>query len=469
MSFFTNGNASSGAMGAQDFEKLNKALEAGYGTDSSTFTGGRALIPENLESDTINVVNQLKSDCKVMASVRKVPVKSTVHEVNVRDQFGDYKHNTVAEAGESLSTSQGIKRKYFETKYLQSLRSVTEQMNQVEAFESAYASEKLAGLETIIQSAEYLNFHGDSDVVPTEYDGFISAINKAPEKEQNIINMKGQTLGSVDGGEKLFRRIGLKVYQNGGTIEKAFFPPVLAENILEMFDERMRFFPTSNTLAVEEIPMYPLPTGGSIKLSGDTAGSNKFFEPKTTVFASGDAVKRPPKPQSVTVIAKPNTTGSLFESSDEGDYMYSVHAKNQYGISAKTEISVPVSVAKGSSVEITITPEAGVDATGFVICRSKKNGTEMMEMISIPNSGKDSTVFTDINSDIPGTASMLFLPRTTIQPIYAYGQLSPARTFPLFSNNKAETPFLVMMFGALEVRAPKQFGLVKNIAYNGGL
>ena len=84
MGFFDQ--ASSGQMNGVDAGELQKALTAGYGTDSAQFTGGRALIPEDLESETINVVSLLKEDCKVMNTVKKTPVRSTVHEINTRTE-----------------------------------------------------------------------------------------------------------------------------------------------------------------------------------------------------------------------------------------------------------------------------------------------------------------------------------------------------------------------------------------------
>ena len=113
-------NVSSGEMSAGEVNELQKALAAGYGTDSSQFTGGRALIPENLESEVVNVVAQLKEDCKVMNSVKKTPVRSTVHEVNLRTGHGDYRHLSVAEGGASIDTDQSLERKTFAMKYLQS-------------------------------------------------------------------------------------------------------------------------------------------------------------------------------------------------------------------------------------------------------------------------------------------------------------------------------------------------------------
>lgn len=460
-------NVSSGEMSAGEVNELQKALAAGYGTDSSRFTGGRALIPENLESEVVNVVAQLKEDCKVMNSVKKTPVRSTVHEVNLRTGHGDYRHLSVAEGGASIDTDQSLERKTFAMKYLQTRRSVTKQMEAAETFEGALASEKLAGVETIIKGAEYQCFHGDSSIVPTEFDGFLASIKKANAADQNIINLKGSTLGNYD--EKIFDEIAAMVRGKGGFLDKALFPTVLAKDIKEIFADKQRYLmnnPIPN-LSFKTIPDYGTAIGANIALSGEDAGDDMFFEVKGEVVAEGDATRRPAAPASVTASA--SGSGSSFTANDAGDYMYTVHAVNQYGISAGTSISAAVTVAAGKKVALTITPGSGVAATGFIICRSKKNDTKVMEMDKVANSGNATTVYEDTNDELPGTASMIFLPKKRFQPVYTFGQLLPACTFPLAPTNTAETPFLVMLYGGLEVRAPKHCGLVKNISYKGGL
>lgn len=460
-------NVSSGEMSAGEVNELQKALAAGYGTDSSQFTGGRALIPENLESEVVNVVAQLKEDCKVMNSVKKTPVRSTVHEVNLRTEHGDYRHLSVAEGGASIDTDQSLERKTFAMKYLQTRRSVTKQMEAAETFEGALASEKLAGVETIIKGAEYQCFHGDSSIVPTEFDGFLASIKKANAADQNIINLKGSTLGNY--GEKIFDEIAAMVRGKGGFLDKALFPTVLAKDIKEIFADKQRYLmnnPIPN-LSFKTIPDYGTAIGANIALSGEEAGDDMFFEVKGEVVAEGDATRRPAAPTSVTASA--SGSGSSFTANDAGDYMYTVHAVNQYGISAGTSIAAAVTVAAGNKVALTITPGSGVAATGFIICRSKKDDTKVMEMDKVANSGNATTVYEDTNDELPGTASMIFLPKKRFQPVYTFGQLLPACTFPLAPTNTAETPFLVMLYGGLEVRAPKHCGLVKNISYNGGL
>jgi hypothetical protein len=465
MGFFDS--TSSGEMYTPEVNELQKALSAGYGTDAAQFTGGRVLIPENLESEVVNVVSQLKEDCKVMNQVKKTPVKSTVHEVILRTGHGDWRHLSVAEGGESVDTDQTLNRMPFAMKYLQTRRSVTKQMESAETFEGALASEKISGVETIIKGSEYMCFHGDSAIVPTEFDGFLAAINKAKEADRNIINLKGAKIGTY--GEKIFDEIAAKVRRKGGFIDKALFPTVLAKDIKELFEEKQRYImnqPVPN-LSFKSIPDYGTAIGANIALSGEEAGDDMFFEVKGTVVAEGDTTKRPAAPASVTAAS--SGTGSSFAASDAGDYIYTVHAVNQYGISAGTTIAAAATVAAGNKVTLTITPGSGVRGTGYIICRSKKDGTQVMEMDKVADSGESTTVYEDKNEELPGTASMIFLPKKRFQPVYTFAQLLPVCTFPLSPVNKAETPFLVMMFGALEVRAPKQCGLVKNIAYTGGL
>lgn len=466
MAFFDR--VSTDEKNSAEINELQKALMAGYGTDSSQYTGGRTLIPENLETEVVNAVSQLKEDCKVMNAIKKNPVKSTVHEVNLRTGHGEHRFITVSEGGISIDTDQNLDRKTFNMKYLQTRRSVTKQMEAAETFEGALASEKLAGIETILKGAEHLCFHGDSAVVPTEFDGFESQIRKAAPADQNIISLAGSTIGSK--GEALFDEIAQMVWDKGGDIDKALFPSILAKEVKELFESRQRYVMNQNlqNLSFGALPPYGTAVGSNIGLSGDNAGADKFYHVKGVVKAAGNAEKRPAAPSSVTASAAA-ATGSKFVTADAGNYNYTVHAVNQYGISAGTALGSPIAVAAGDGVTLTITPGSGNAATGFIICRSAKGGSTVMEMVSVPNSGDSTTVFIDKNEDLPGTASMLFLTERKIQPIYTFGQLLPACTFPLAPVASAETPFLVMLFGGLELRVPKFCGLVKDISYTGGL
>lgn len=449
-----------------DGEAIQKALAAGHGTDSAQFTGGRALIPEDCEQETLNALELSKDDCKIMASIKTQKVGSTVHEKNVRSGVGNYKHLTVSEGDESpVETDQDINRKTFEMKYLQTERGVTEQMIRAETFEGALASEKLAGIDLLIQGCEYLCFHGDSRVVPTEFDSFETQIRKAPAREQNIIDLRGKSVGTY--GEALFDDISGMTYRKGGFLDKAMFPPVLAKDIKELFSDRIRFMVGDKTGALQQLPDYPTAIGATIRFTGN-AGADKFYEVKGPVAASGDASRRPAAPASVAAEIVSSAAGSKFLAADAGDYTYTVHAVNKYGVSAGVSISAAIAVAAGEGVKLTITPGSGNAATGFIICRSKAGGTEVMEMDRCGAGNNATTEYIDLNGELPGTASMLFLTENKMQSIYKFGQLMPVSTIPL-GRLGAKERFLVATYGALELYVPKFCGLVKGISYKGGL
>lgn len=470
MAYF-NGVRTSSELGTlADVENIEKSLSAGYGTDSATYVNGRAMIPEDLEATVVNVVAKTKDDCKVLNTIKKTPAKSTVHEFNRRTGFGDFKHLTTAEGGASANTRQSIDRQTVAIKYLQTKRSVTRQMEVADTFENAYASEKIAGIETITQAIEHLIFHGNSSVVDTEFDGFISSVKKLPETKQSILDLKGKSIGSY--GEKLFDDIAFKVREKGGFIEKALYPIALGKDVKELFEDRQRYIMNNSVanFSYPSLPPYGTAVGANIALDGEGAGGDMFYEVKGKVQAEGDVMTRPQPVASVTASAATNAK-SKFVATDAGDYKYTVHAVNASGISAGVDVTAVVSVAAGDGVTLTITPAStGAAATGFIICRSAKDGTEVYEMDSIGiDTTSATTSYVDLNEELPGTASMLFLPKASLSPAYDLAQLLPVCTYPLYPTDKAETPFLILAYIALAVKAPERVGLVKNIAYSGGL
>lgn len=449
----------------QPAEALQKALEAGYGSNSAAFVNGRAMIPENCETAMVNVVAELKEDCKLFNSMKTVPVSSTVHEENRRTSHGDYRFLSTNEGGSSAITDQEIERVFYEQKYLQTKRGVTLQMEKVRTFEDAYTSEKIAGVEVICKGAEYNMFHGDASVVPSDWDGFPAAIRKS--KNPNIKDLRGTSIGKY--GEKLFDEIAQQVWDRGGDISKAFYPSRLAGQVKELFTERIRMAVKDRQATFDQLPDYPTAIGSSVRFAGENVGADKFFHVRGEVRAAGDPNRRPKAPAGVTATAVTGQSGSRFETGDAGDYTYAVHAVNSDGISEGKTVTAPVTAAAGCGIKLSITPDKAKPVTGLILCRSAKGGTKVMEMIQIKCGDGQVTEFTDRNADLPGTASMLFLTENKITPVYRFGQLLPVSTYPLYPTDAAITPFLVILYGALEVSAPEFCALVDNISYDGGL
>ena len=467
MSFFAGVNSTGSAVETQ---ALEKALSAGYGTDSTTFINGRAMIPEDLEATTISVTSMMENDCKMFNSLKKEPAHSTIHEYNRRTSHGDHRFLSVPEGGASGETDQALSRAFVEMKYLQTLRQVTKQMEAVKTFDGALASEKIAGIQTIVKGAEHQIFHGDSTVVPTEFDGLLAILDRENSRAVKK-DLRGKSLGSV--GEALFDEVAQNVFDidNNGELTKALFPPVLAADIKGLFTDRLRMMMNDNMLSFKGLPPYGTAIGHDIRFSGKDAGADKYFHVKGKVVAAGDPTKRPAAPTAFAAAPTQDTANSKFVTEDAGTYNYTVHAVNAFGISEGKALNAGVAtVSAGDKVTLTITPAGtGNAATGYIICRSKKNGTETMEMVQIGAKAGAPTEYVDLNKDLPGTASMLFLSDGMYgSPTMQFDQLLPVQSIPMYPTNQAVTPFLIVLYGALQVNAPEHCALVKNIQYRGG-
>ena len=464
MSYF---NGTSTDLGSQAGAELEKAMSAGYGTDSAAFVDGRALIKEDVESTLVNVTAELKEDAKVFNSLKKEMAGSTVHEYNKKLNQGDYKHLSVAEGAATRETSSNYKREVLPMKYIQTMRSVTLQMESVKGFANAYAEQKIDAIESLVKAAEHQIFQGNSAVIPTEFDGLPTLIKA--DKGSYVKDARGASIASL--GESLFDDAAQEVFTRGGDLTRALYPSVLAKDIKALFSDKFRYIPQQTTnLSFKAIPDYAPAIGGNIQLSGSNAGADKYFRVKGIVQAEGDPTHRPNAPTSVTATQVEGAAGSKFSGTNAGTYQYTVHAVNAAGISAGTAVAAGAVVAAKDGVKLTITPStSGEPATGFIICRSAKDGTQVMEMCQIANSGNETTEFVDLNTDLPGTASLILLSDGRVQPILKWAQLMPAQTFPLFPTNSAVKPFLTLLYGALELNAPKFCAMYDNLAYNGGL
>ncbi|MCL1993471.1 MAG: hypothetical protein FWG66_11060 [Spirochaetes bacterium] len=447
--------------GTMSEEQLAKALAAGTGTDSAQFVGGRSMVPESLEATMVNAMREQKDDCKLMNRIKRRPVRSTVHEYTRRYDVGDHDHVTVGEGQGSPNTRQDLRRIPVSVKFLQTRRSITDQMLAVESLEDAYESEKMAGTLTILRASEMLCFHGDSDVVPTEWDGLPKQIMRLPREQRNVKDYRGRTIASI--GERVLTDTMQAIADDGGHANISFFPLVLTRDLQDLVRDRI-IFGTGDSRMSPVMESYPSPFG-TLKIGGDV-GMNRLFRVKGRVSENGDPDMRPNAPAALSVNVSAES-GSQFFAADGGNYRYTVHAVNQYGISPGRELGSPVAVGSGEAVRLTIKADASKPGTGFVICRSAKNGEEAMEMIRI-GGGDGTTTFTDLNEELPGTASILFLTEQRLQTVVEFYQLLPLRMRPLFESNRAEKPFFIQLFGAPDLKVPRWCGLANNIAYSGG-
>ena len=464
--------------------ELEKALEAGYGTDAAAYTQGRSLQREDLEATLVTVLDVKQKDLKLFHKLHKQPVTSTVHQVERQTDVGDDEFLFVGESEKASEGDPTFQRKIYETKYTTSKWEVSHPLSLTDNVENAINASKVAAVMRVSKGTERCIFHGNSAASPKQYDGLLKIIedsakntNVAERLRATVMDIRGLEIGetdtidgeTIDAGEALFDDIAEKVYSKGGDLAEAYFPPVVSRQFKNMFSSRLRLSTKDEQFAMDKLPKIITATNSVINITDD-AGADKMFRVKGPVVAAGNSAKRPNTPTSITGVAA-SDSASKFTTAYAGNYVYGVHAINAYGISAAATSST-VTVAAGEKVTLTITPSSnGEAATGFIITRSKAGGSSLMEMVRVANSGNATTVVVDFNEDLPGTAQIVLLTPTTdeMRPNASFGQLMGMSNFDLPTDSSLAHRGVVALYGMLEVRAPEYCAMIKNVGYTGGL
>jgi prophage DNA circulation protein len=94
-------------------DELNKALEAGYGTNAADYTQGRALQREDLEATLVTVLDVKQKDLKLFHKLHKEPVASTVHQVNRQTDVGGDEFLFVDENEKASAGDPQLQRKIY--------------------------------------------------------------------------------------------------------------------------------------------------------------------------------------------------------------------------------------------------------------------------------------------------------------------------------------------------------------------
>lgn len=464
--------------------ELEKALEAGYGTDAASYTQGRALQREDLEATLVTVLDVKQKDLKLFHKLHKQPVTSTVHQIDRQTDVGGDEFLFVGESEKASEGDPTFQRKIYETKYMTSKWQVSHPLTLTDNIENAINASKVAAVMRVSKGTERCIFHGDASVSPKQYDGLIKIIEDSAKNtgvaerlRATVADIRGLEIGEsdtidgvkIDAGEALFDEIAEKVYSKGGDLAEAYFPPVVSRQFKNMFSSRLRLSTKDEQFAMDKLPKIITATNSVINITDD-AGADKMFHVKGPIVAAGDSSKRPNTPTSIAGVAA-SDSASKFTTAYAGNYVYGVHAVNAYGISAAAT-STTVSVSAGDKVTLTITPDTnGEAATGFIITRSKAGGSDLMEMVRVANSGNATTVVVDFNEDLPGTAQIVLLTPSTdeMKPNASFGQLMAMSNFDLPTDSSLAHRGVVALYGMLEVRAPEYCAMIKNVGYTGGL
>lgn len=467
---FSNPNARSGEMAATGLAELQKALEAGYGTDVATLTGGAALRVQSLDK-TMQSTIQENEHFALFNKLMKTKPTATVDEWTEQSGVGGHPGgSTNTETGVIRESTGQYARRTGLVKYLMTRRQVSFVQSLQGAITDSEATEYVNGTLELLTDAEHLLFYGDSSVVPTEFDGIFAqmadGVADGLVDGANILDARAQSLASIN----LVNQAAAQVagFGNFGRLTDMYCSQLVQADFDTALDPAFR------------VPLPNVSDGGlklgapvvGIRTSWGNIGMNPdvFIRdpdrlvPFELMYPAIAAAQVAIKPQTAAGVPT-SDAASLFGAQQAGTYYYAVAGVNAAGASAVLK-SAQVTVAAGEKVTLTIGASAGLGETGYIIYRGRKggtNGTDDFREVTRVGRTASSTVWVDFNRDIPGTTKAFLLDMRPGQTAITWRQLLPLLKFNLYPTNSAVIPWAQLLFGFLRMSKRKHHAVVKNI------
>lgn len=448
-------------------EELRKALEAGYGADVASLTGGGALRIQSLEKTMLATIQENKH-FRLFNELAKTNATATVDEWTEQSGVGGFwGGSTNTETGAIATSTGSYARRVGQIKYLMTRREVSlVQVTQNTLVESE-AVEATNGALQLLTDAEFLCFEGNSAVVPTEFDGIFKQISDL--NDNHVIDAAGASLATVTPLMEAAAMI--SGYGNFGTPTHLFMSQLAQADFDANLDPAYRVaLDGSAQSLVIGAPVKAINTSwGNIAACPDIfirdEDRQKPFQVEFAALAAANSLVF--EPVSVAGVAA-SDAASKFVTAQAGNYWYAVA-----GITAAGQSEVvkdQVAVVAGDKVTLTITASTGGTETGYVIFRGSKNGADdpndFRYITRVAKAGA-TTTYIDRNIDIPGTTKAYVLNMLPGQMAITWRQFLPMTRFNLFPTNAAVIPWAQLLFGYLRIGKRNQHAVIKNILPSG--
>lgn len=462
------GETVSGQFGMPELDSLNKSLTAGYGSDSAALTGGAALRIQSLDT-TMQATIQDNKHFVLFNALPKPSATATVDEWTEQYGIGGVLGgSTNTEAGVAEEAEGDYARMVGQVKYLSTYRKVSLVLAHQDSIVSSKAVEQANGALQLLSDIEFLSFEGNDAVVPTEFNGIRKQLENLNSVDQ-IIDLRGGALDSIDAIAKGAETVwGI---ENFGTSTHLFMSGSAQTDLNNKLDPafRVSLSGTGQDLTYGAHVSRLKTAWGEIETKQDVfvrdEKMKRLFQLRGASYAKVASKLSGIAPQAVAVLAAAGPADSVFVAANAGTYYYAVTGVNSKGQSTGV-VTAAAAAAAGGKVTLTITGSVGGEETGYVIYRSRKNGSndtsDMREMVRIPKTGA-STVYADINREVPGSSCAFLLNLRPSDHAISWKQFMPMIKIPMAAVNSPIDPWLQMICGYLRITKRRQHVMIKNI------
>ena len=470
-----SGNASTGEMPLSSVEDLRKALVAGQTYDIENLSGGQALRIQSLDK-TMQAVIQDNPHFRLFNRLPKPNASATVDEWTEQTGVGGFLGGTTNTEVADIALANGTyTRRVGLVKYLMTRRHISYVLTLQNNIVDAEAQEYMNGALQLLTDAEFLCFEGDSDVVPSEFDGIAAQMADVPA---NILDFRAQPLASMHAITRAAAHIA--GYGQFGIPTDLFLSQQAQADLDNSLDPAFR------------VPLPDIQNGGTslgapvvgIRTSWGNIATNPdifirdehMMKPLVVTHTTMATTNVANKPISVATSTKASHADSVFTSAHAGWYYWGVAGVGVNGESDITWGDTRQNVAAGERVTITITDSAAAGETGYAIYRSAKAASdpgapgndereEVRLMARVANDGATTTYY-DNNLDIPGTTKAVILNMKPSATSITWRQLLPMVKFPLYPTASAIIPWAQLLFGYLRMSKRQHCVMFKNILPN---
>ena len=446
---------------AESLQTLAKALYAGAETDLSTLAGGQAFATVDISANMARVVQRKKDHFWMWDGIQKIPMKNIItywpEQTGVGSKQGLFTGQDAL--AQQSSGTYGLKNAV--AKMMSTRRDVT----YVKSIESnigniqAVAEEEANGILEILTEVSRGLYFADEAINDYEFNGLHSVMaSRAPN---NIIDCEGDypTIDKI--------REASQVISSWG----AFGKPTDMAVCLTTKSLMNRYLDPAVRWTVDNNPQYMV-LGSDVSAIQTAFGAVKVkydlhlrpFCRSETGAPAGDKTTNPAPPTSVT-----GTPGGSDGDIPAGDYYYRVESYNHRGYSTSTA-SASITVTAGQHVSLAIVASAEDSETGYIIYRSKTDGTataaDMRFVTRVAKTAGGTTTYVDINQYRPGCISAFMFSMTPGEQSLEFGQYIPISKFNLYPAASAVIPFLEMLMGTPIVKYPTRNIEFKNTPYD---
>lgn len=493
-----------GLSNTPDIQDVAKAL--GYGTvstDSSLLTQGGAASYQSLE-DTITEITFTDKDLKVLASLSSSQAGQIIDEWDEVYATGYRSGMTKSDdqGGSKSGTRSGIRR-FTRLKFQSSQWNINQSLLKSKNFMQAMNKEDVTALNRMRRDLATDIYEGDASIGDDgstpgvggiEFDGIYKMITDVnvsgrydgPLVYDAFINGTGldgdgfSNPADIEAGVKF---LGQRMSQpdNGGENSGKLW---VGTSVIGDIQEYKNFDPYQ----ILSAGVQSLTTGAIIN-----GFANRFTEGQITTWnldkflpdARNQALIAPQFKKggavfsiAPTLAVAPGTDAtSRFDTGWDGNYFYAVAPFGKDispdGYEGSAVASAVAAVAVGGKVTLTITRGAGAKEAGYMVYRSKRNGTNDvsdMRLIKRISAGATTTVFTDVNRELPGAVKAYLVDWSDPQSIEMRYVYTPFRVeLPRDKNAALLIPGVVLASYGLRSRRHRALACISNyVAKSGG-